>query len=136
MTVAGYGTWESPLTAARVTAGALRFDHLVVDRADLHWVEGRASEGGRYVVVRRTPDGSISDVTPAGFNVRSRVHEYGGASYTVDRGTVYFSNFSDQKLYKQAPGTTPHPLTPDGCFYADATFDRVRKRLVCVQEDH
>ena len=78
--VAPYGTWNSPLTAARVTAGKLRFDHLVLDGNDLYWVEGRASEGGRYVIVRRTPDGRITDVTPAGFNVRTRVHEYGGAA--------------------------------------------------------
>ncbi|MBA3270657.1 MAG: S9 family peptidase [Acidobacteria bacterium] len=136
MTIAGYGTWKSPLTAARVTAGALRFDHLVFDGDDLYWSEGRASEGGRLVVVRRSPDGAIGDVTPAGFNVRTRVHEYGGASYTVDRGTVYFSNYSDQKLYRQAPGAAPEPLTEDGCFYADATVDRARHRLVCVQEDH
>ena len=52
-TVAGYGTWKSPLTAARVTAGSLRFDHLVLDGDDLYWLEGRASEGGRNVIVRR-----------------------------------------------------------------------------------
>ena len=56
---AGYGTWKSPLTAARVTAGALRFDHLVLDGDDVYWLEGRASEGGRNVIVRRTPDGRM-----------------------------------------------------------------------------
>jgi hypothetical protein len=79
-TVAGYGSWTSPLTAARVTAGALRFDHLVVDGDDVYWSEGRASEGGRYVVVRCAPDGKTTDVTPPGFNARTRVHEYGGAA--------------------------------------------------------
>jgi hypothetical protein len=73
--ISGFGTWTSPLTAARVTAGAIRFDHLVVDGDDVYWAEGRASEGGRFVVVRRTPDGSLADSTPAGFNVRTRVHE-------------------------------------------------------------
>jgi dipeptidyl aminopeptidase/acylaminoacyl peptidase len=134
--VAEYGTWHSPLTAARVTAGALRFDHLVVDGADLYWAEGRASEGGRYVVVRRTPDGVVTDVTPPGFNVRTRVHEYGGAAYTVYRGSVFFSNFTDQKLYRQAPGEAPQALTDDGCFYADACVDAPRNRLVCIREDH
>ena len=92
-TIAGYGSWKSPLTAARVTSGALRFDHLVLDGDDLYWIEGRASEGGRNVIVRREPDGRISDVTPSGFNARSRVHEYGG-SFTVRSGIVYFSNFA------------------------------------------
>ena len=78
-TIAGYGTWNSALTAARVTAGALRFDAPVLDGDDLYWIEGRASEGGRSLVVCRRPDGRIVDVTPDGFNVRTRVHEYGGA---------------------------------------------------------
>ncbi|MGE0040685.1 MAG: prolyl oligopeptidase family serine peptidase [Vicinamibacterales bacterium] len=135
-TIAPYGTWASPLTAARATAGALRFDHIVADGDDVYWVEGRAVEGGRNVVVRRTPDGRISDVTPAGFNVRSRVHEYGGAAYTVADGTVYFSNFADQRLYRQAAGGDPEPLTPEGYFYADCRLDAGRRRLLCVREDH
>ena len=75
-TTAPYGAWASPLTAARVTAGALRFGDLALDGDDVYWTEGRASEAGRYVIVRRTPDERTVDVTPAGFNVRSRVHEY------------------------------------------------------------
>jgi dipeptidyl aminopeptidase/acylaminoacyl peptidase len=134
--VSGYGTWKSPLTAARVTAGLLRFDHLVVDGDDLYWTEGRAAEGGRYVVVRRTPHGSITDVTPAEFNVRTRVHEYGGAAYTVHHGTVYFSNFTDQRLYRQEAGKAPHAITKDGFFYAEPCVDAARARLVCVREDH
>ena len=134
--VSGYGTWTSPLTAARVTAGTLRFDHLVVDGDELYWVEGRASEAGRYVVVRRAPDGSLSDVTPAAVNVRTRVHEYGGAAFTVHRGTVYFSNFADQRMYRQPSGRAPQPITAEGCFYADAHVDTTRHRIVCVREDH
>ena len=70
--VSGYGTWKSPLTAARVTAGSLRFDHLAVDGSELYWVEGRASEGGRYVVVRRTPDGRITRCDAAGRSTSGR----------------------------------------------------------------
>jgi dipeptidyl aminopeptidase/acylaminoacyl peptidase len=134
--VAPYGAWASPLTAARVTAGALRLGEIALDGGDVYWTEGRASEGGRYVIVRRTPDGRISDVTPPGFNARSRVHEYGGAAMTVHRGDVYFSNFSDQRLYVQRGGGTPVPLTPGGFFYADARLDPKRGRLVAVREDH
>jgi hypothetical protein len=134
--VSPYGTWQSPLTAARVTAGSLRFDHIVLDGDDVYWLEGRASEAGRNVIVRRTGDGNTSDMTPAGFNVRSRVHEYGGAPYTVDRGAIYFSNFKDQRLYRQTGRGEPQPLTVEGFFYADAAVDRPRARLLCVREDH
>jgi dienelactone hydrolase len=135
-TVAPYGTWASPLSAAQATAGALRFDHLVLDGDDLYWVEGRPAEGGRSVVVRYTRDGRLLDITPPGFNARTRVHEYGGAAFTVHRGTVFFSNFSDQRLHRQAPGALPEPITPAGYRYADCTVDPARTRLLCVREDH
>lgn len=131
-----YGSWPSPLTAARVTAGALRLDHIQLDGDDVYWVEGRASEGGRHVVVKRSASGEITDVTPPAFNVRTRVHEYGGAAYTVDRGTVYFSNFADQRVYRQVAGQAPEPITSEGCFYADFRLDTLRQRLIGVREDH
>jgi dipeptidyl aminopeptidase/acylaminoacyl peptidase len=135
-TIAPYGSWASPLTAARVTAGALRFGDLALDGDDLYWVEGRASEAGRNVVVRRTADGRILDVTPPAFNVRSRVHEYGGAAMAVHRGDVYFANFADQRLYRQLGGGAPVALTPEGYFYADLRVDGSRRRLLAVREDH
>ena len=134
--IAPYGTWKSPLTAARVTAGSLRFDHIVLDGDDVYWVEGRASEGGRNVIVCRSRDGAVRDITPADFNVRTRVHEYGGAAYTVDDGTVYFSNFADQKIYRQARNGSPQPLTAAGYLYADSRLDPKRERLIVVREDH
>ena len=135
-TIAPYGAWASPLTAARVTAGALRFGEIALDGQDVYWTEGRASEGGRYVVVRRTPDGRMLDVTPAGFNARSRVHEYGGAVMAVHDGDVYFTNFGDQRVYRQPGGGTPVPLTPEGYFHADLRMDAARRRLLAVREDH
>jgi dipeptidyl aminopeptidase/acylaminoacyl peptidase len=88
-------------------------------------------------LVKRTPEGQIVDVTPAGVNVRTRVHEYGGAAYVVSDGVVYYSEFADQRLYRLAPGGAPQPLTPPGAwFYADCTVDISRRRLVCVREDH
>jgi len=135
-TIAPYGAWASPLTAARVTAGALRFGEIALDGQDVYWTEGRASEGGRYVVVRRTPDGRVLDVTPAGFNVRSRVHEYGGAAMAVHAGDVYFANFADQRVYRQPGGGAPVPLTPGGYYYADLRMDATRRRLLAVREDH
>ncbi|MDP3718802.1 MAG: prolyl oligopeptidase family serine peptidase [Acidobacteriota bacterium] len=134
--IASYGAWPSPLTAARVTAGALRLDHLQLDGDDLYWVEGRASEGGRTVLVKRDASGATTDVTPAPLNVRTRVHEYGGAAYTVKCGIVYFSSFSDQRIYRQRPGEAPEPITADGYFYADFRVDETRDRLISVREDH
>ena len=131
-----YGSWPSPLSAARVTAGALRLDQIQVDGDDVYWIEGRASESGRNVIVRRTPDGDITDVTPPAFNVRTRVHEYGGGAYTVHEGTVYFSNFADQRIYRQQPGKAPVAITNTGSFFADYRVDQFRSRLIAVRETH
>ncbi|HEX8030623.1 MAG TPA: prolyl oligopeptidase family serine peptidase, partial [Vicinamibacterales bacterium] len=134
--VVPYGSWPSPLSAARVTAGALRLDQIQLDGDDVYWIEGRASEGGRNVIVKRSASGHIEDVTPPEFNVRSRVHEYGGAAYTVDRGTVYFSNFADQRIYRQQKDRAPVAITDAGPCFADYRADISRDRLIAVREMH
>jgi dipeptidyl aminopeptidase/acylaminoacyl peptidase len=137
-----FGTWPSPITAQVAASQGLRLAAPVVDGDDIYWLEARPAEGGRNVVVRSAAEGVLQEVTPAGFNVRSRVHEYGGGSYVVDRGTVVFSNFADQRLYRvdrPAPGLphTPIPITPEGRWhFADAAVDAARGRLICVREDH
>ncbi|HEX5159106.1 MAG TPA: S9 family peptidase [Ktedonobacterales bacterium] len=138
--VAPYGAWKSPLTADVLLASALGLSELQLDGETIYWTELRPSQGGRTVLVRRTPDGQISDVTPAPFHARTRVHEYGGGSYLAAGGAVYFSNFADQRLYRVRDGGAPEPLTPDlpdGVLrYADATLDATRNRLILVREDH
>ena len=80
---------------------------------------------------------TASEVTPAPFNARTTVHEYGGGAFAVADGVVYFSNFADQRLYRQDPGGQPRPLTPQvDLRYADGDVDRRRRRMVCVREDH
>ncbi len=132
-----YGSWTSPITTDMIVAETVGFSQLALDGEDLYWVEMRPREAGRNVIVRREPDGRCADVTPAGFNARTRVHEYGGGAFTVHAGTVYFSNFDDQRLYRQERGGAPRPITPVGELrYADATIDARRHRLICVLEDH
>ncbi|MFQ3631102.1 S9 family peptidase [Roseiflexus sp.] len=135
--IAPYGSWRSPITAALVATSGVSLTDSTIDGDDIYWLEGRPAEGGRVVVVRRSADGAIADVTPSSFNVRTRVHEYGGAPYTVDGGTVYFCHFADQRIYRQHPGMAPEPITPDAPLrYADFIVDRQRNRLIGVREDH
>jgi dipeptidyl aminopeptidase/acylaminoacyl peptidase len=133
-----YGTWPSPITAAAVAAQGFRLASVALDGEDVYWIEARPLEGGRHVVVRMTPDGVTRDVIPAGFNARTRVHEYGGGSYAVSQGLVCFSNFSDQRLYAAGfDRATPVAMTPEGAWqYADGVIDRDRGRFICVREDH
>ena len=135
--VAPYGSWKSPITSQLIASGIIGLTQIEVDGDDVYWIELRPAEEGRCVVVRRTPDGRTADVTPAPFNARTRVHEYGGGAFAVADGTVYFSNFADQRLYRQDRGEQPKPITPEvELRYADAVVDRRRGRLVCVGEDH
>ncbi|MEG3871926.1 S9 family peptidase [Microcoleus sp. Z1_B5] len=136
-TVSPYGSWKSPISSDLIVSGTVGLGQIAIDGDDIYWVEGRPSEAGRSVLVQRTPDGTISDVTPHPFNVRTRVNEYGGAAFAVAGGVVYFSHFADQRIYVQTLNSQPEPLTPAAnCRYADAIVDKQRNRLICVREDH
>ncbi|MES2017026.1 MAG: S9 family peptidase [Pseudomonadota bacterium] len=130
------GLWPSPISAEAVAAGASPLSHAMLDGQDTYWLAGRASEGGRTTLMRQR--GSlVTDMTPAPFNVRSRVHEYGGGACLVTGGDIYFSNFADNRLYRARDGAEPVPVTGDGPHrYADFVFDAHRQRLISVREDH
>lgn len=134
---AGYGSWRSPITADLVVTGSLRLGQPAWDKGDLYWTEGRPQEKGRNVLRRQAAGGAVQELTPAPFNVRTRVHEYGGGAYWVSEGVVYFCNFADQRLYRLLPGSDPQPLTEAGPYrYADGVVDRARGRILCGREDH
>jgi dipeptidyl aminopeptidase/acylaminoacyl peptidase len=135
--MAPYGSWKSPITGDLVARKAITLGQIRLDGQDLYWYEMRPAEGGRYAIVRRTPDGTIRDALPEEFNARTLAHEYGGGAYMVAAGTIYFSNYADQRLYRQDPGGVPKPITPTGAVrYADAVIDPRRNRLICIREDH
>jgi dipeptidyl aminopeptidase/acylaminoacyl peptidase len=132
-----YGSWKSPITSDLIVSASYGLGDLAVDNQDLYWVESRPSEGGRYVIIRRPPGAKDEEMTPAPFNARTRVHEYGGAAYVPASGTIYFSNFSDNRIYRQVEHSAPQPLTAAGDLrYADLVIDQQRNRIICVCEDH
>ena len=137
-TIAPYGTWKSPITTDLIVQDSVSLGSMQLDGDDLYWVEMRPQEGARNVIVRRTPDGAVRDVTPELYNVRTRVHEYGGLCFWVKDGVVLFSNFADQRVYRQEPGGQPEPITPENVDlrFADGKIDGSRDRLICVREDH
>src|SRR5688500_10008933 len=131
-----YGSWPSPISIDMTVASSLTLREVRLDGDDVYWTEVRPEEGGRQVIVRWSElDGAI-DVTPPPFNARTMAHEYGGGSYAVDLGTVYFSNMDDGRIYRQPRAGPPLPLTEPGPYrYGDLVVDRVRERLLCVRED-
>ncbi len=135
--VAPYGSWKSPITAELLASTYVGLDELRLDGDEVYWNELRPADKGRNVIVQRKLDGTLTDMTPLGFSARTRVHEYGGGCYLVHNGTVYFSNYTDQRLYRQDPGSDPRPLTPPvDMRYADGIIDHARNRIISVREDH
>jgi len=134
---APYGTWSSPITTESLVADSVRLGGIALDGDRIYWLEGRPSEGGRNVLVCADADGTHRDMVPPPFNVRTRVHEYGGGAFLVDDARIWFTNFDDQRIYQCEPGTTPRPLTAAGPWrYADMKLDGARRRIVCVRETH
>src|SRR6476646_6135754 len=113
--IAPYGSWSSPIAPAVVAAGGRRLaaPQLAGDGA-VWWGEGRPSEGGRVVLVRQPAGGEPEDVTPVGMNARTRVHEYGGGAWRlVADDLVLFTDFADQRLYRQRLGEEPVAIGPE-----------------------
>lgn len=135
--VASYGSWKSPITSDLIVAGTIGLGEIALDGSDVYWIESRPSEKGRSVIVKRTPDGQTTDVTPPDFSVRTTVHEYGGGAYAVRDGAVYFSNHADQRLYRQSFDSPPRAITSaEKMRYADGVIDARHNRMICVREDH
>jgi dipeptidyl aminopeptidase/acylaminoacyl peptidase len=133
-----YGNWPSPIRIDDLVGDMIRLSDPWIDGDDIYWIEGRPAEGGRSVLVGRGTDGTTRDITPPPFDVRSRVHEYGGGAYVVAGGTVLFSNVKDGRLYRLDPGDdAPQPITPEGADrYADLRFDAARRRFLAIREEH
>ncbi len=135
--VAPYGTWASPFPIELLVEGAVRLAEPRFDGPDVVWLEGRPDDGGRATLVRLRPGASPEDVSPAGVNVRTRVHEYGGAPYVAVDGLVVVSDFATGRLQRVAPDRRATLITPDGAWrYADIQLDAARGRLIAVREDH
>src|SRR4051794_37148331 len=132
MPIAPYGSWKSPISSDLIVAQSIGLSEVRLDGGHVYWLESRPQERGRAVVVR-----GGRDLTPSPFNVRTRIHEYGGGAGAGANGALYFSNDSDRRLYRLDAGASePVPLTPEGAWrYGDGIVDG-NGRWIGVREDH
>jgi dipeptidyl aminopeptidase/acylaminoacyl peptidase len=136
-----YGSWHSPISSTSVALAGRSVLEIHVSDDHIYWLEMRPHEGGRYVVMNSSLSGPVVDITPPDFNIRTRVHEYGGGSYIVHESTIYFSNYSDQRIYRLDSDQLPLPITPEpeipaGLRYADGQVTPDGRFIICVREQH
>jgi dipeptidyl aminopeptidase/acylaminoacyl peptidase len=137
-TKAPYGSWRSPVTASLLTAQSRRPSEPRLDGDRLYWLESRPDQQGRSALMMLDADGRAREVLAAPHSVRTRVHEYGGGSYTVHDGVVYLVLDADQRVYRLPQDSAePQPLSAEGPWrYAGLHVDAAHQRLLCVREDH
>ena len=142
-TTAPYGSWPSPITTDLVASeGGVAFGYLDISDEGVYWTESRPNEQGRSALVFRPHGGRPADVVPADFNVRTRVHEYGGGAWFRHERVVFCSSFDDSRLYRiDEPGAEPQPITPEpsephALRYADGRVFGDGRLIVCVRESH
>ncbi|MGH1471151.1 MAG: S9 family peptidase [Cellvibrionaceae bacterium] len=149
-----YGSWKSPITATMLTKANSGLSEPQFDGDDIYWLESRPFEKGRNCIIKLDSNGRQQDILPAPLNARSRINEYGGGSYCVHDGIVFFVLFDDQRIYSIDTRTfasqtkehaelhltkpTPQALTPkeNNIRYGDLTIDPIRQKLIAVCEDH
>src|SRR5699024_3713699 len=86
---APYGTWSSPLNAAEVAAGAAPIFDAAFRGDEIFYSTKIPAEKARTGLVRTSLShpGDSEQIIPSGFNIRSAVHEYGGASWALDQSS-------------------------------------------------
>ncbi|TDV43645.1 S9 family peptidase [Actinophytocola oryzae] len=137
---AQFGSWESPLTATTVAAAGVSPRWVDVHDGVVWWAESRPTEDGRVALMREGPDGKPVEVLPAPWNVRNRVHEYGGRPWVVLGDTVVFTSWADQRVYRYTEGEdrpvaiTPEPERHHGLRYADLSPGHDGTSVLCVRE--
>ncbi len=136
--IAQFGSWESPLTAQTVAAAGVTPRWVDVHDGVVWWAESRPAEDGRVALMREGAGGAPEEVLPAPWNVRNRVHEYGGRPWTVVGRTAVFTHWADQRIYAFDGTGEPRPLTPapdrrHGLRYADLS-PGPDGEVLCVRE--
>ncbi|ORY84382.1 Alpha/Beta hydrolase protein [Protomyces lactucae-debilis] len=137
VTTAAYGKWKSPISIDLLTGSAVSVSEIKAHKQDLYYLESRPYEKGRTVLCKLSGETSV-DLVEKDVNVRTRVHEYGGAPFAISPdGQIVYSNFADNRLYVLSDGQAK-PLTAVDAVrrFARFEFHPTKPLLVAVCEDH
>ena len=137
--------WDSPINSESIFESRKTISNLQAWKDGLLFLITEPSEGNINVLMYSDTNSDTKRVSPKGFNIRSKIHEYGGRPFTADGDDIFYCNFNDQEIYSQsflsASNTFSSPVAVtdshgDKVRYADLSIDRKRNRLIAVREDH
>src|SRR5882672_5757454 len=141
--IAPYGTWTSPISPAGAAAAHTDPQWTQLHAGSVWWAESRPAEGGRLALLRETAGGEPVELLGPSWNVRNRVHEYGGRPFVVldtPAGVrVAFTNWADQRVYLLDPDAgepvpiSPEPERPHGLRYSDLSAGPGGTHVWCVR---
>ena len=94
------GSWESPISAESIASGAVQFSEIHLNDNTIYWLERRPMEKGRTALMSWSAANGEKELLPKEYNLRSRVHEYGGGALLVSENKIFFINDSDQQIYR------------------------------------
>jgi dienelactone hydrolase len=144
-------TPQQPLPAALVVGQTPALKEPRLCDGWLYWLEQRPQEKGRSTLLRRragsaadtSPVAPAEELTPGSWNLRCRVHEYGGGACALGPGVAVFVHDGDRCLWRldlDHPGAAPVRLTEpaaDGRFagaLGGGLLDGPRQRWIGVLE--
>lgn len=133
-----YGEWHSPISAELVTAGDTRPLWPGWHAGRLVFAQPIPAEGGRIGLFAHDEQrGETVQLLGSPWNVRNRVHEYGGRPWTGLPAGIAFTDWYDQRIYL-LDDATPRPITPEpqrrhGVRYTDL-YPGSADEVWCVRE--
>ena len=134
MKTAPCGSWKSPVTAESIASGAIQFSEVHLSQGTVYWLERRPVEKGRTALMSWSESAGEKELLPKEYNVRSRVHEYGGGALLVTESRIFFVNDSDQQVYRFENGTVDKITSKQKARFADGCASGTS--LYYVMEEH
>ena len=116
MKTAHFGLWKSHLDPETVLDKAVRPEYPFRHEVRLFWLQTLSGKQGRTALMAQSQAGRTEVITPDGFDIRTRVNEYGGRCFCIAGDRIVFNNFDDGCLYvqKMEAGATPSRLAAWG----------------------
>ena len=141
----------APLSAAAAVGATPTLKEPQLSEGKLFWLEQRPQERGRTTLLCRpasAPQAEPVELTPAPWNLRSRIHEYGGGAAAIAGDHIAFVDDGDRCLWHLELEAVLAGAPPDRCWrrltppaqpgvgraFADGLIDLPRQRWLGVME--